>query len=156
MSYLEQMQRIANEYLAAGHSIAATTHEMAIWAIESKRWEPQRSALINQCADELSRAMREEYFTDAQGRRVRAKHVARRDRDGKQLALWADMRNASRDHMETAFQQRRQQVVGDCHQLKVDVDSYNQNLNPSEPIQMIFDFTDDLAEIEILESLKTA
>src|SRR5437660_6035509 len=49
---------------------------------------------------------------------ARAKHVARLDRDGKQMALWADMRTASRDHMETAFQQRRQQIVGDCHQLK--------------------------------------
>jgi hypothetical protein len=46
--------------------------------------------------------------------------------------------------------------VGDCHQLKNDVDSYNQNLNPGDPIQMIFDFRDDLAEIEVLDSLKAA
>jgi hypothetical protein len=50
--------------------------------------------------------------------------------------------------MQLAFQQRRQQIVGDCRQLKMDVDSYNQNANSGEPIQMIFDFTLDLAEIE--------
>jgi hypothetical protein len=153
MSYTEQMQHIANQYFGEGNSQTASTHEIAIWAIEKKLWEPQRGALINQCADELSRAMREEYFTDAQGRKVRAKHVARRDRDGRQSSLWADIRTAPRDHMETAFQQRRQQIVGDCRQLKIDVDSYNQNLNPGEPIQMIFDFNDDLAEIEIIEAI---
>ena len=42
-------------------------------------WAPQPSALIRQCAEELSRAMREEYVTDPQGRRVRAKHVATLD-----------------------------------------------------------------------------
>jgi hypothetical protein len=156
MAYMEQLQRIANQYLADGHSVMASAHEMAIWAVETKRWEPQRAALINQCAEELSRAMREEYFTDPQGRRVRAKHVARRDRDGKQMSLWADIRLAPRDHMETAFQQRRQQIVGDCHQLKVDVDSYNQNFNPGEAIQMVFDFRDDLAEIEVLEAFSSA
>jgi hypothetical protein len=66
------------------------------------------------------------------------------------------MRIATRDYMETAFQQQRQQIVGDCHQLKNDVDSYNDNINPSQPIQMVFDFRDDLAEIEVLESLKAA
>jgi hypothetical protein len=72
------------------------------------------------------------------------------------MSLWADMRQAGRDHMETAFQHQRQQIVGDCHQLKNDVDSYNQNLNPGEAIQMVFDFRDDMAEIEVMESFRAA
>jgi len=52
--------------------------------------------------------------------------------------------------MEVAFQQRRHQIVADCKQLRTDVDSYNENANPGEPIQMIFDFTYDLAEIAAL------
>ena len=55
--------------------------------------------------------------------------------------------------MEVAFQQRRQQIVGDCRQLKTDVDSYNENGDLSQPIQMIFDFTEDLAELELVASL---
>jgi hypothetical protein len=51
--------------------------------------------------------------------------------------------------MEIAFQQRRQQILGDCRQLKTDVDSYNDNYNDAEPLQMVFDFTDDLAEDEL-------
>lgn len=36
----------------------------------------------------------------------------------------------------------------DCHQLKLDLDSYNENKNDGKPIPMIFDFTEDLAEID--------
>ena len=64
------------------------------------------------------------------------------------MALWDDIRTAPREHMAIAFQQRRQQIVGDCGQLKADVDSYNENKIPQAPIKMVFDFTEDLMEIE--------
>lgn len=47
-----------------------------------------------------------------------------------------------------AFQQRRQQIVGDCVQLKADVDSYNENRTPERPFQLILDFTVDVEERE--------
>ena len=93
--------------------------------------------------------MREEYITDKKGRRVRAKHAVTINRDGKQLTLWEDMRTASRRHMDLAFRQRRHQILGDCRQLKADVDSYNEALNPGEPIQIVFDFALDLEEMEL-------
>jgi hypothetical protein len=77
------------------------------------------------------------------------------EKDGKQASFWADMRKAPHGHMEIAFQQRRQQIVGDCRQLKWDMDSYNQNHNVGEPIQMVFDFTLDLEEIEALAAIAT-
>lgn len=58
-----------------------------------------------------------------------------------------DIRTADPHHMQIAFQQRRRLVVGDCRQLKTDVDSYNENAEPSLPIQMVFDFTADLARV---------
>lgn len=97
--------------------------------------------------------MRDDYFTDPQGRRVRVNHAAHLEVNGEQQVLWADMRDKSptnRRHIEIAFQQRRQQVVGDCRQLKTDIDSYNENYNPSIPIQTSFNFEDDLAELELL------
>ena len=93
--------------------------------------------------------MRDEYITDTQGRRVRAKHAAAITEGGEQFMLWADIRTAPHKHMAIAFQQRRHQIVGDCRQLKVDVDSYNQNRTPDQPIQMIFDFTYDLEELAL-------
>jgi hypothetical protein len=56
--------------------------------------------------------------------------------------------------MEIAFQQRRHQIVGDCRQLKADLDSYNDNYNAGEALQMVFDFTNDLADIEALAALE--
>lgn len=149
-NYTKQLQKIVNDYIAAGRAWPASTHEIAAWAIHSGLWQPQRADVIDQCANQLSRAMREEYITDPQGRTVRAKHVARTERNGEQVRLWEDIRTAGREHMEIAFQQRRQQIVGDCRQLKTDLDSYNQNRNNGEPIQMSFNFTVDLEEAEFI------
>jgi hypothetical protein len=33
------------------------------------------------------------------------------------------------------------------------VDSYNENANAGKPIQMVFDFTQDLAELEALDAI---
>jgi hypothetical protein len=156
MTYTEQLQRIVQEYRAADQPWPATAHDMATWAIAQGKWHPQRGAMIKKCAEELSAAMREEYFTDPQGRRVRVKHVARYGDGQSQIPLWEDIRTATRKHMEIAFQQRRQQILGDCRQLKTDVDSYNDNFSSVNPIQMIFDFTDDLAELELVRLAATA
>ena len=45
-------------------------------------------------------------------------------------------------------QQRRRGVLGDCKQLKTDVDSYNDNNAHGAHIQMSFDFEPDLKELE--------
>lgn len=149
----EQNQQIVQQYIKAGKPWPASKRDIAAWAIATGEWSPSRASLIAQCADELGRAMREEVITDPQGRRVRAKHAATFGSGSEQRTLWADIRTAPRDHMATAFQQRRRAIVGDCRQLKLDVDSYNENVRPSEPIQLAFDFTEDLAEIEALEAM---
>lgn len=150
MSYKEQLQNIVADYRGSGQPWPATAHEIAVWAIDEHKWHPQHGAMVKRCAEELSDAMREEYFTDPQGRRVRAKHMARFGDGSTQVPLWEDIRSASREHMEIAFQQRRQQILGDCKQLKTDADSYNDNYSTSDPIQMVFDFTEDLAEMELV------
>jgi len=97
--------------------------------------------------------MREEYVTDKKGRRVRRYHAARQRCDGKQLTLWADIATAPHPHMELAFAQRRKQVVSDCRQLKLDVESYNDSRPAERPIQVVFDFTVDLEELEQLDEV---
>jgi len=148
MTYTKQMQEIVSKYVKAKEPWPATSRAIAAWAIRKGLWEPHPSTVINQCADQISKAMREDYIVDPQGRTVRAKHAARILSQGKQKTFWADIRTASPQHMKIAFQQRRQQIVGDCSQLKADLDSYNQNKNESVPIRLIFDFTQDIEEIE--------
>jgi hypothetical protein len=143
-TYNEQMQRIVNEYISAQQDWPATARQMAAWAVREKKWQPHPSSLISQCAEQLSVAMRDEIIVDPQGRTVRAKHAAR----VQQAVLWGDIRTASREHMEIALKGRRKQIVGDCRQLKWDVDSFNENRAPAVPIQMSYNFTNDLLEIE--------
>ncbi len=50
--------------------------------------------------------------------------------------------------MQMSFQHRRHGIVGDCRQMKLDLDSYNETHATEEPIEMVFDFTMDLAELE--------
>jgi hypothetical protein len=110
-------------------------------------WEPRQADIISQCADDLARAFREEYRTDPHGRRYRTKHAVRITRGGVQYSLWADIDSAPRSHMERAFAQRRQQIVGDCFQLRTDVDVYNDNHLGAPPIQLVLDFTRDVEEM---------
>ena len=146
MKHSEQMQEIYRMYLAERGKVPVTMHEVADWAISYGHWKPQPSDMVSKCAEELSRALRNEYFTDPQGRRVRAKHAATVRENQETFTYWDDIRTASRDHMELAFQQRRVAIVADCCQLNTDVESFNQNHNKGEPIQMFWDFTYDIEE----------
>jgi hypothetical protein len=101
-------------------------------------------------ASQMAAALREEIQTDEKGRRYRVNHAVRVTNDGVQHTFWAVMGFAPHDHMEKAFAQRREQVIGDLVQLKTDVDVYN-DLNKGErpKIQLVLDFVDDVAEREI-------
>ncbi|MCY4417931.1 MAG: hypothetical protein OXE87_16720 [Chloroflexi bacterium] len=148
-TYSEQLRRHIGRYREEGNSWPATTRDMAVWLIGNNLWEESSESVIRRCAADLATAMREEYTTDPQGRSVRTKHAARLE--GEQAPLWADIHDASPDHMRVALQQRRQQIVGDCKQLKTDMDSYNDNYNTDRHIQLSFDFTRDLEELEAME-----
>ncbi|WP_431284954.1 hypothetical protein ACQW02_09110 [Humitalea sp. 24SJ18S-53] len=145
----QQLQTIVGRYQKLNGKSEFLARDVAEWAISQGLWQEHPSAVLIRCAEEISRAMREEYVTDAKGRKVRTKHAVTCTRDGKQLTFWADMRTAPRQHMELAFRQRRQQILGDCRQLKTDVDSYNEALNTGAPIQIVFDFMLDLEELEL-------
>ncbi len=101
-----------------------------------------------QLSEDMAKALREEHRTDARGRRYRVNHAARIKKNGIQFTFWADMEMAPREHMLKAFQQRRQQVVGDCFSLRTDVDVYNDKHPDWEPIQLVLDFVDDVAEMQ--------
>jgi len=147
-AYNETLQKLADEFFETTNTATATTKDIAVWAIRNGKWNAPADLVLRKCREDFAKALREQYIEDSQGRPVRAKHVARIRSGEEQLYLWADIRVAPRKHMEIAFQQRRQQIVGDCRQLKRDTDYYN-NEHPIEPdIQMIFDFTEDIEEGE--------
>ena len=148
MSLLKQNQKTVREYRASGQRWPAMAKEIGDWAILNGKWEMPRSAIRIKCAEEMAEAMREEYFTDKMGRRVRLLHPATVKRQGELFTEWDDIRTAPRTHMQLSFQQKRRAIAGECRQLKIDLDSYNDAHSNEEPIQISFNFSMDLAEIE--------
>jgi hypothetical protein len=147
-TYLETLQNYADVYFAETGKERATTRELAVWAIRTRRWEPPSDLIIRKCREDFAKALREQYFKNDHGRPVRAKHAARVTEGDRQLTFWADIRIAPRTHMAVAFQQRREQIVGECRQLSRDVGYYNEHRPDTQPIQPCFDFRDDIEEGE--------
>ena len=149
----EWLQEIVADYRKV-EPWPASARDIALWAIKNHKWDPDpRKSVADECARELSEAMREEYFTDERGRHIRKKHAVRKSEllpDGafRQLTLWVDIEDAEPEQMRTALQQRRGQILGDCVQLKNDADWYNDNNKHEATIQMSFNFTEDLDELD--------
>ena len=149
----EFLQQLVEQYRAAGEEWPATTKQIAMWAIRSRLWQPPTKNLVSQCAAEIGTAMRQEFYTDPQGRRVRSKHpyIAHAElSDGtyEQLYLWIDVHDntAESEEIEMAFKYGRKLIVGDCKQLKNDVDSYNDNNTLGHYVELDFNFEPDLEE----------
>src|ERR1700722_15487136 len=119
-NYTKQMQKIVQEYRLSGQLWPASAKSIADWAIETGRWEMPAAAIRRRCADDIASAMREEYYTDSKNRRVRLLHPAPLLSHGERTIVWDDIRTATRPHMQLSFQIRRQGIVGDCRQFKVD------------------------------------
>ena len=101
---------------------------------------------LDQLAEDMARALREEYRTEKFGRKYRVNHAVRKLRAGVQYTLCGRMDDQSRDFMSMSYGQRRRAIVGDCFQLKTDVDVYNDKNPENEPIPLVLDFTADVEE----------
>lgn len=146
--FSEQMQAIFDRYTEEVDSSPVSLDNVAAWAIEQGLYRPQPRDVVKLCREALAESLRQEKRIDAQGRKYRAKHSVRTNIGGVQLGLWADIDNAPRSFMEKSFSQRRKAIADDCFQVKQDVDHFNDE-NPTElPIQIVLDFTDDVAEME--------
>lgn len=134
-------------------------HAVAEWAYKNGLHKPNLKTVIDAIAADISQVFREEYRTDKLGQRYRAKHAVRSKQGNKTMSLWADIDDvrAPRDHFVRSFSQRRQQIVGDCFQLKTDVDVYNAKDSSQKPIQIPLDFTYDVEELQLpFKEKKTA
>lgn len=160
MSYSDEVKKYVAMYLEefGGDSGLVDPHDIAGWAYTRGLMKPNPKTIVDVLAADISQVFREEYRTDKLGRRYRAKHAVKEKVGKKQIALWADIddKNAPRSHFVKSFAQRRQMIVGDCVQLKIDMDVYNDKNAAEEPIQAIFDFTDDVNEMTIDFELKKA
>jgi hypothetical protein len=152
----ELLQRIWKRYEGEHDCLPASAREVAEWAVEKELLTLPETDPYDVLAGQMATALREEYDTDEKGRKYRVNHAVRVTKLGVQTTFWAIMGFAPREHMQKAFTQRRNQIIGDCFQLKVDVDVYN-DLNPEQhPLQLELDFTPDVLEREFWNEDKEA
>jgi len=152
-SYNSALLSLVEIYLDAGGKTPYCPRDVAEWAIVNGHWDRHKATAVSLCARDISRALREDYYTDDKGRLVRARHSVREFEETpegkKQRTLWNDHRTMGREFAERSFKQRRMQIVGDCKQLKTDVDSFNDRHGGEPPIQLVLNFTYDVAEDEL-------
>ena len=141
----EQLQQLWHLYEAEHDHLPTSAREVVAWAVREGKLEIPRIDPLDVLADRMSNALREERATAPNGERYRINHAIRVTRNGVQTTFWGIMGFAPPDHMHMAFAQRREQIISDCLHLKIDVEVYN-NLNPATPVQLVLDFTEDVAE----------
>ena len=144
----ESLQGIWHKYDAANEHKPIGTRQAVDWAIRDGLLElPEPADPHEILAEKMATALRREYKTSGNGHRYRVNHAVRVSKGGVQYTFWASMGFALHEHMEKAFAQRREQVIGDCLQLRIDVDVYNDmNRGKHSEIQLVLDFTDDVEE----------
>ena len=155
MTKTEQLQQTWHNYDNREDDKPRSTREAVVWAVEEGILELPRVDPFDVLAEQMAQALRAEMKTDSQGRRYRVNHAVRITKGGVQTTFWGALGYAGPDHMERAFSQRREQIIGDCAQLKTDVDVYNDLVNDKgiPTIQLVLDYTDDVAEREAARTL---
>jgi hypothetical protein len=142
----EELQRLWIEYEEEHDHAAVSARDVIDWAVRERGFRLQSVDPRDVAAARLSRALREQYATDDQGRRYRVNHAMRVTKNGVQTTFWGIMGFASHLHMQRAFTQRREQVIGDLVQLQIDVEVYNEKIPLEKQIQLVLDFKDDVDE----------
>ncbi len=149
-NYNEQLQRIWHQFEEANGDIPSSPREAVAWGVKRGFLAVPEVDPLDQLAEDMTRALREEYRTDKFGRKYRVNHAVRKSKAGVQYTLWGRMDAQPREFMAMSYGQRRKAIVGDCFQLKTDVDVYNDKNPENEPIPLVLDFTADMEEEQII------
>lgn len=143
----EKLQAVWHQFEDERQHAPSGTREAVEWAVAQGLLDLPQIDPYDVLAGQMASALREEIQTDSKGRRYRVNHAVRVSKGGVQYTFWAIMGYAGHPHMEKAFAQRREQIIGDCVQLRTDVDAYNDmNVGKTPVIQLVLDFTEDVEE----------
>lgn len=127
-------------------------HLVAPWALREGLWKRPPMEPEEVLRRLLSRALRDEYIVDPQGREVRKHHPVitevRTSEGTKRLSTWYTIFEAPPEKMRASLQLRRRAALADVMQLKFDFDSYNENNRHGSTLgPMDFDFNKDIEEL---------
>lgn len=150
MSENELLQGLFKQFEKECDYAPAGTKEVCAWAVGKGLLEIPIVDPIDILASKMARALREETALDKFGRRYRVNAAVRITKDGIQHTMWGIQGFAPDDHMVTSYAQRREQIISDCHRLKIDIDVYNDGRPHEKQIQLDLNFTEDVEEREVM------
>jgi len=154
MTYKDQLLLIWEKYREQVSKDPVDLKIVAAWAIQNRLWQPRPVELNTKLAEDLAASLREQTRTDSKGRNYRAFiPVRKRGSGGTPLFEWGDIDASPRAHVEKSLQQERRSISSDCFALAMKQDHYNDEHPDEEPLQIVFDFTDDIAEEKIARGL---
>lgn len=144
----QRLQNIIKLYKQRTGNTSVIMQDVAKFAAELGWQLPKPKDPLDVLAEQLSKAAREEVRKDAvTGRPYRANlAVTTAKQDGTQYTFWTDIDEAPRHVAHRSFTQRREQMIGDALQLTFDATHWNRVHAEEEPIVMVLDFSDDVAE----------
>lgn len=143
MTRKERNIRIVRGFEEEHGRLPFNLHEVYAWAVGKDMWFAPTDLAERKFVNEIADALREEYITTEDGEKVRYYYAVTR---GNQGTLWGNLDTAPRGHINVSLKQRRRQSLGDCRQMKRDMDYVNKKRFETDPIQLSFNFDADLAE----------
>jgi len=142
--YTRDLESFIPQYIAATGDVAWTAATVAAWAIDNDLWEQREVNAIRQLARELSAVARQVTFLDENGNEVRKYHAYRLGDD--QPMLWEGIEEIAPENMERAKTMRRAKLVAGAIKLTIDLNYYNETVNPGDSILFDTDFQRDIAD----------
>lgn len=131
----EHLDRLCDEFRDEFGHLPMRMDDVAMWAIRTKKWQPEDRKIMKELSRKLSRAARNRQHRDPNGRIVRTMHAAKypkTDQNGNLVfeTMWDHILDMSAEHARVSFTQRWHQIAGKCRQLSRDVASF-QEFNPN-------------------------
>jgi hypothetical protein len=148
----KKIQFVIEKYREAHPGAPVEPHLVSPWALRRGLIKQQPVTAEEQLARKVSRELRAAYFVDPQGREVRANHaIFFREitpSGPRKRSRWLPLFDAPPKHMLVSAQLRRRQAVADVMQLRLDLESYNENNHHGATVPIPdFDLNKDIEEL---------
>lgn len=153
-TYKESMFRIWEQYQQEVSPEPTDLRDVGAWARAKRLWAPRPIDVDASFARDMADVLREQVRTDKAGRKYRAFIPAKdKGKDGLPLFKWADIDVAPRTHVEKGVQGERRSIAADCFALAMKLDHYNAAHPDEEPLQVPFNFEEDIEEMKIAKGI---
>ena len=140
------LDQIVHAYQQANGEAPFSRSEAAAWAIQNKLWDPPMKTKVQLLSEELATAMGTARII-VNGRKIRQYHCVQQQLDdGTQQTLWCHVDIATPEFLEQSLARRRRSLRNQNIQLHNDV--VHINVLKGMNIQLLFDYSDDIADYE--------